>query len=264
MIALTYWRQGDYDACIATVQEALAQARPGDPFHLLTVAIGSAIWAAFNSGRWDEMEGLRETMALMWDEVQQAPGRYYYGLWWGYMAMLVVALAREDSVAADASAALLERVWPQSLPSAPAGRSMVAAYRADDPTRFDLDGAAQFGDVAECVLLYFVEHDLPIPGSLIEADRTWRVSGYQTDVFTEVAEALNSGDIIRLAAAIDAAEARHLVVHAARMRITLAQRTGDPTPLARARPVLERLGDRQFLRRLEEVEAALKRSTEAE
>jgi hypothetical protein len=41
------------------------------------------------------------------------------------------------------------------------------------------------------------------------------------------------------------------------MRIVLAQRTGDPTPLARARPVLERLGDRQFLGRLEEVQRAL-------
>jgi hypothetical protein len=41
------------------------------------------------------------------------------------------------------------------------------------------------------------------------------------------------------------------------MRIVLAQMTGDPAPLAQARPVLERLQDRQFLRRLEEVTATL-------
>jgi hypothetical protein len=41
------------------------------------------------------------------------------------------------------------------------------------------------------------------------------------------------------------------------MRIVLAQRTRDRTPLEQARPVLERLGDRQFLRRLEEVQGAL-------
>jgi hypothetical protein len=41
------------------------------------------------------------------------------------------------------------------------------------------------------------------------------------------------------------------------MRIVLAQRTGDRAHLEPARPVLERLGDRQFLRRLEAVQAAL-------
>jgi hypothetical protein len=68
---------------------------------------------------------------------------------------------------------------------------------------------------------------------------------------------LTSGETRRLAAAIDAAEARHLIVHAARMRIALAQRMGDASQLKRARPVLERLGDRQFLWRLEEVQRAL-------
>jgi hypothetical protein len=41
------------------------------------------------------------------------------------------------------------------------------------------------------------------------------------------------------------------------MRIVLARRTGDRAQLERARPVLERLGDRQFLRRLELVAAEL-------
>jgi hypothetical protein len=43
------------------------------------------------------------------------------------------------------------------------------------------------------------------------------------------------------------------VAHVARMRIVLAQRSCDLAQLERARPVLQRLGDRQFLRRLEEV-----------
>jgi class 3 adenylate cyclase len=45
---------------------------------------------------------------------------------------------------------------------------------------------------------------------------------------------------------------------AARMRIVLAQRTGDRAQLDRARPVLERLGDRHFLRRLQEVQDSFK------
>jgi hypothetical protein len=73
----------------------------------------------------------------------------------------------------------------------------------------------------------------------------------------EIAEALLASDLARLATAIDEAEAHGLIVHAARMRIVLAQRSGEQAPLSRARPVLERLGDRQFLRRLEEVADAL-------
>jgi hypothetical protein len=134
---------------------------------------------------------------------------------------------------------------------------MIAAYRADDATRFDLADMAHVQIIADWILLYFVEHDLPTPRSLIEAAWKSQVGGNLSHVVNEVAEALASGDTIRLAAAVDTAEAHHLVVHAARMRIVLAQRTGDRAPLERARPVLERLGDRQFLRRLEEVRAVL-------
>jgi hypothetical protein len=142
-------------------------------------------------------------------------------------------------------------------------RSIVAAYRADDEARFDLDGMVQFSFGVEWVLLYFLEHGLPAPGSLIEAaraDHSRSLRGNLSEALAETSEALRSGDTVRLRAAIDAAEAHHLVVHAARMRIVLAQRTGDRAPLERARPVLERLGDRQFLGRLEEVQGALAQS----
>jgi hypothetical protein len=62
---------------------------------------------------------------------------------------------------------------------------------------------------------------------------------------------------VGLADAIDQAKRRGLVPHAARIRIVLAQRTGDRAHLARARMILEQLGDRQFLRRLERVAADL-------
>jgi class 3 adenylate cyclase/tetratricopeptide (TPR) repeat protein len=256
-ISLAYFEQGDYDTCITTMQDALAQVRPGDPLLPLTQGVGSATIAAYLSGRWDELEGLQQTLALIWDELQQVPGLYESGLWWGYLAILMAVLAREDRVATDATAALLERVSPPSDRVLPVTRSMIAAYRADDATRFDLDDMAHVWLIADWILLYFVERDLPTPRSLIEAAwKSLRV-GNLSQVLAEVAEALASGDTVRLAAAIDTAEAHHLVVHAARMRIVLAQRTGDRAPLERARPVLERLGDRQFLGRLEEVQAAL-------
>jgi hypothetical protein len=260
MICLTYFEQGDYDACIATMQGALAQVRPGDPLYPLAYGMGYVTNAAYLSGHWDELEELQQTLALMWDELQQVPGLYSGALSWGSLVILKAALARKDHAAADALAALLERMVSQHDPIAPVGRSLVAAFYRDDPTLFDLDGIAQFPLVASWVLLYFVEHDLPAPGALMEAAQKYRDrshGGNLSVAVTEVAEALASGDTIRLAAAIDAAEARHLVVFPARMRIVLAQRTSDPAPLMRARPVLERLGDRQFLERLEEVQRAL-------
>jgi hypothetical protein len=111
-------------------------------------------------------------------------------------------------------------------------------------------------------LEYFAERGLPAPD--------WLIQKYQADPldstkeYALVAQAVTSGDDAQLAAAIEAAEARHLVPLAARARIVLAQRTGDRAQLERARLVLERLGDRQFLRRLEEVAAALKGSAEDE
>jgi len=70
----------------------------------------------------------------------------------------------------------------------------------------------------------------------------------------EIALALKTDVNKRLAQTVDAAEAAQFIVHAALMRIVLAQRTGDRSQLERSRGVLERIQDRQFLRRLEEVE----------
>jgi hypothetical protein len=73
-----------------------------------------------------------------------------------------------------------------------------------------------------------------------------------------VAKAIRDRDPVQLAAEIDVVEAHGRVPDTARLRIVLAEMTDDPAPLEQARPVLEQLGDRQFLRRLEEVAASLR------
>jgi hypothetical protein len=108
--------------------------------------------------------------------------------------------------------------------------------------------------VAGLLISFFSEAGLQPPqkfmqGTVIQNDMTtWCV---------QIAQALSDNDNARLAQAIDDAEAHQLVVHAARMRVVLAQRTGDRMQLERARSVLEALQDRHYLRKLEEVEAAL-------
>jgi class 3 adenylate cyclase len=258
MIVSAYSFRSDYDACLAAAREALAQVRPGDPVSQLANAMSTAALAAYLSGRWSELEWVREALALMWEEAQQVPGLVRNIFWVGALPMLAAAVAREDRAAADAAAALMERTLYPAHPQTPGLRSIVAAYLADDPARLDLEALAQLPGVSGGGLLFFVERGLPAPAWLIQ--RAWDQGGDRLTPLAELAEALTSSDGARLAAAIDAAEAGHLVPLAARMRIVLAQRTGDAAQLARARPVLERLGDRQFLRRLEEVAAALKES----
>jgi class 3 adenylate cyclase/tetratricopeptide (TPR) repeat protein len=257
MLGKVHLCRGEYDACLAMAQNALAQVRPGDPLEpLLAESVKDAAHAAYLGGRWSELEGLRQAAELIREEVQQAPGLHVVGFRLLCMILLAVALAREDRVAADAAATLLERVMPPSYPLAPLVRALAAAYLADDPARFELDDPArrQTGSMW-WELEYLAEHGIPAPAWMIQNSREGMYDANRA--LADIAEALTSGDDVHLAAAIDAAEARHLIPLTARMRIVLAQRTGDVSQLERARPVLERLGDRQFLRRLEEVGAAL-------
>jgi hypothetical protein len=256
MITNAYSFQFDYDACLSAAREALAQVRPGDPVGLLANAMSTAAMAAYFSGRWSELEWVREAKALMWEEALQVPGLVRNNFWTGTMPMLAAALAREDRAAADAAAALLERTLNPAHPQTPGLRSIVAAYLADDPACLDLETLAQHPAFLWWALVFLTERGLSAPAWLIQRSRDHeRVA---STLLAELADAVTSGDGARLAAAIEAAaEAGHLVPVAARLRVVLAQRTGDAAQLDRARPVLEGLGDRQFLRRLEEVQAAL-------
>jgi class 3 adenylate cyclase len=262
MIVNAHFFRLDEDACLAASRDALAQVRPGDPVGLLANAMSTAATAAYHSGRWSEFEWVREAQTVMWEEAQQAPGLVCNLFWVGAMPLLAAALAREDPAAASAAVALLERTLNPAHPDTPGLRSIVAAYLADDPARLDLEALTHRSGREAWALVFLLERGLPAPAWLIQRARDQ--GGDRLTLHADLADALSSGDGARLAAAIEAAEAGHLVLLAARTRIVLAQRTGDAAQLERARLVLERLGDRQFLRRLEEVEAALKGSAEAE
>jgi hypothetical protein len=108
--------------------------------------------------------------------------------------------------------------------------------------------------------MFLNERGLPAPRELLDAAATEARSTHDALLtrLVQIAEAVAATDPAQLADAINEADQDHLVPHAARMRIVLAQMTGDPAPLERARPILERLEDRQFIRRLQEVAASLR------
>ncbi|HET9921402.1 MAG TPA: adenylate/guanylate cyclase domain-containing protein [Ktedonobacteraceae bacterium] len=246
-LAVTHFLLADFAQCIAIVREALSALRPGEPMEYLAEALSTAMWAAYFSGRWDEAPSLLVALSEVWERLQLRPGadRMVFD---AYMAALELAKAREDRPAIDMAASTLERILPES----PGNKDFIAAVRDGEPGKFDLEHIGV--GVPGLFLSFFSEAGLPPPPKLMQE------SVFQNDMTIrcrQIAQALLDDDNVALSSAIDDAEAHGLIVHATRMRVVLAQRTHDRSQLDRARPTLERLTDRLFLRRLQEVEAAI-------
>ncbi len=265
-MAGTYFCRGNYARCSQIVREALEQLRAGEPVVHLLEAVVRATYALYLSGHWSEMSDFMPTLEEMWEQVQYdaskafflAVGGYLSG---GYLAVLSIALAREDRAVADAAASVIERGFPIRNTNA---RALLVALCEEDPNKISCDPSSEeLWDQTDIPTLMFLsEHGIHAPQALIKRllSRLSWYSWWWDNVVSrcvEIAQALLVEDHGRLATAIDEAETHGLIPHAARMRIVLAQRTSDQTQLERARPVLERLGDRRSLRRLEEIAATL-------
>jgi len=249
---VSYFGRGDYARYLEIVREALAQLRPGEPVLPLGIAVQFAFYALYLTGRWPEISEFMPLFEEIQHQAQQHdPGAVGALVDQNYLCLLNIALAHEDRAAADTALSAFEAY--ASGGNTPA---MLAAYREDNPGHLDFEPVS--ADWIVWMLMFLSEHGVPASRAVLarvpfnsfgNADQAMRC--------VEIAEALLASDLARLATAIDEAEAHGLIVHAARMRIVLAQRTADRTQLSRARPVLEGLGDRQFLRRLEEIAVAL-------
>jgi class 3 adenylate cyclase/DNA-binding XRE family transcriptional regulator len=255
MIALASWAKGDYDVALDVVQEAIASIRPGDPITHLEELLRDGANASYWAGRWSDLAGLMSVADLL---RQQLEDERPSALIWVYLLWLTVAIARDDRATADACIALLRRLTQQAEAGFAALGTVAEALRADDMSQLHLDPKASF--FAWFWTLWMLnERGIPAPDALIDyvLDHTDEYKPVGPSHLA-VAKAIRDRDPAQLAAEIDAVEAHGRVPDTARLRIVLAEMTGDPAPLDQARPVLERLGDRQFLRRLEEVAASLR------
>ncbi len=247
-----YFFFGDYANCIATLDEARARLRPGEPFTHMA-GVGLALTSAFVSGRWADMDRLLLMLNEVWEHRSYDRGQGMLSLD-GFLPVLRRAVAREDRPAADAAFSIIHRIM---LDSAPELLPLMQAFRDDDPRKLDEIGAySTYIRPASVILVFLNERGLPVDEAVIQAAETipWKFDSYKH--YIAIARGRLAG-AEAWAAALDEAERHQLVVETARARIALAQQTGDRAQLARARAILEPLGDRQFLRRADEVAAAL-------
>lgn len=260
MLVLGYFGSGEYDRSIEVMNQALADLRPEEP-RVAWHGVSFAALSACLMGRWDELERFYSVLAEAWEELQRDPGAGF--MLQGFFSALHVALAREDRAASDAASSVVERLLsPETRADL---RSLLAAYVTDDPVKLDLGAEHGFwnrqGDNPITVFGYMFpsERGVALPKRTLDVAESWERARNIAPIVqaVRVCQALSAEDPAQLAAAIEQVEAHGLIPYAARMRIVLARMTGDRAPLDRARPVLERLEDRQFLRRLEEVETTL-------
>jgi class 3 adenylate cyclase len=252
---------GDYAGCIDVARQRADFTTSGLSPALRANTARFSVWAAFLSGRWSELPELVAEVEGAWAAIgppaAQWLGRPLFGA-------LTVALARENHATADRLYSILDRLTgpdPHDAQSA-----LLAAYRSgdvhvlDDVTLTTRTPGTGAGIVHSTLVLMFLNERATPPQPSVLSVARHSASKIPADCLVRtlaIAEALAADDDAQLAGAIEDADAHDLVPHAARMQIVLAQRLGDRAPLDRARPVLERLGDHQFLRRLEEVQAAL-------
>jgi len=262
--------RGDYTGAIRAVRDLFAQRRPSE----LATEFASSLFAArddaFLCGAWTDFALFDAGIEEIWRE---ADGRVedlrLIRLRQGdCISALLIALAHDDQPAAKRVVETLRSLADQEPREArrEALQSWIEACLGDDPAPLEvvLNGVTTADDLdllpsyrSLCRLLG--EYGRPIPERLLELIAGGRA--IQTDDAIKrwypIARALADGDDAKLARAIEDADAHGLTPHAARMRIVLAQRTGDRAPLEVARPLLERLGDKLFLRKLESALEAL-------
>ncbi|GCE15975.1 adenylate/guanylate cyclase domain-containing protein [Tengunoibacter tsumagoiensis] len=238
---------GRYHDCLTHARQTFANLKPDQPLARLGRVTSDAARAAYFCGEWDELEQLASTLdeiyeCMRYDQSVQSQ------LVQGYHALLLLALARENHDQIPVLTAKIQASAPML------GTHLIdylAALVQEDVKLFSFDASSYMGEkFSIALLLFFNEHRQPLPAETLAK---FNLSNEGNRSLKEIAMAIQANDNLRLACAIDAVEAASLVPHAARMRVVLAEQNGDMHQLQLARPVLEHLGDRQFLRRLKAV-----------
>lgn len=255
MLFQLHFQQADYVTSLAIVKDGLAQRRPDESLIPFAGVIGSALAVAFLHGLWPEMPTLAVSLQELLEQVHHDPTIAEIAFS-GYIPLFCVAIAREDRTATNAFYATLQHRTVDWTPERVEGyRRWLNGYLTDEVyVALDFTNL-NAGDLA-FQALFWNEHNTAMPAYQIELMLNVTDFDFVTRI-AHIAQAIADDDNAQLARAIDEAEEHGLIPYAARMRVVLAQRTGDHSQLERARSVLECLQDCQYLKKLEEVATSL-------
>ncbi|GHO75953.1 hypothetical protein KSD_37240 [Ktedonobacter sp. SOSP1-85] len=242
----------NYDTCFDLIQQELKSMRPGQSLLHLSSTLSTVMVVAFIAGRWD----LLDTLYSKAEEIREQSSNDLstFKMFEGYFNLLRWALAREDRPTIDAIASFLRRFLGEVPTLGEQFTNIISTFQADDVSLTSLKLTEIQGGLARVILLFCLERNLAFPEELItntQSDGLGSSDSFKQ--YIEAAYALLNNDNERFARALEKLEQYQEVVHAARLDIVLAERTGDRRYLDMARPTLERLQDRQFLRRLNDV-----------
>ncbi|GHO43305.1 hypothetical protein KSX_14680 [Ktedonospora formicarum] len=252
MIALAYQFLHKYEELFDLMRHELKQIRPGQSLIPFGASLSQVVNSAFTRGNWSLIEELYPQM----EEIREQSGNNLstFSMFDGYLTLTRWALAREDQPLIDAMGSFVRRASNELFNMREQLQNMIDVYQSDDITASKFDLTEYSGGTARGMLLFCMEHNLSFPPKLVENTQTdsfGRSTINQMSV--GMAEAMLNNDSDELESHIDQLEEMQAVVHAARMRIVLAERNGDRSHLERARLILEGIQDRQFLRRLNDV-----------
>nr|BBH94307.1 hypothetical protein KTA_25060 [Thermogemmatispora argillosa] len=248
---------GQLQQVIDLGKTACSRARAELPLPYLSKTLSALAIAAFLAGHWEEIDALLPLLEATREQISSDAERTAQ-LADAYAIAFFVAQAREATVEWERLATLVRSLVPED-PRFAIDRGVLEAMRQDDPRLMPVEGFRRDYLHLLNLLRFYSEHGLSAPPALLREAEEIQSEGDSPllALYLAIAQALASNDLVALARAIDEAEAAGHLPHAARMRLILAQRSGDRQQMERARPLLERLGDRRALQRLAEIEVNL-------
>ncbi|MBX5456674.1 MAG: AAA family ATPase [Thermogemmatispora sp.] len=253
---------GNHQQTLALGKAACAR---GDlPLPLLSRTLSALAIASFLSGCWEEIEPLAPMLDAIREQIAPDQERTSH-LADAYFCLFLVAQAREEPARCAHLAILLRSLLPAAMP-VEKERGFQEALLQDDPQLMPVEGLRRDHLHLLYCLRFYNEHGLSTPQPLLSCASQLQSESSSALLapYLAIAQALATNDLPALARAIDAAETAGHPPHAARMRLVLAERSGDRRQLERARPTLERLRDRRALRHLAEIEALLNNAPSAQ
>ncbi len=257
VLVLVLQKMGDYDLCVTLIQQEVRRLNGCSLIHL-GLAVCQLIIYIYNSGHWSDFLEWKKIMDVIYEQNSYDPTGSVM-LFNGYIRVLLFAVARDDQPLIDATNALLQRMLPL-MPQWHESLQVLIDFILGKGNGLEVELDYSKPVAVELSLLLCNEYGMVVNQVFIDSARQISLKESRGLIDIGIAEALAGNDNERLARCIELLLRQQNVVHAARMRIVLAARTGDQLQLELARPELERLEERKFLQRLAEVENVLSMS----